>query len=114
VFPLACVDGTVSPELTGRIERAKHRRRAVKERFFHTAGLVRGRKYIRGSGPNGERGLIPEIGLETPGNPAWDQKCMIVDGSRKRRHSSNPVKRQWYARHRAIRFSRRFLAAAVA
>ena len=81
--------------------------------FFHTAGLVRGRKYIRGSGPNGERGLIPEIGLETPGNPAWE-KCIIVDGSRRRRHSSNRVKRQWYARHRAIRFSRRFLAAALA
>lgn len=39
---------------------------------------------------------------------------VMVDGTRKRRHSSNRVKREWYARHRAIRFSRRFLAAVEA
>ena len=32
----------------------------------------------------------------------------MPDGKRLRRHSINKAKRQWYARHRAIRFSRRF------
>ena len=30
------------------------------------------------------------------------------DGKRKRRHSSNRAKREWYALHRAHRFVRRF------
>jgi len=37
----------------------------------------------------------------------------LADGSRKRRQSSNRVKRQWYARHRAIRFARRFTARSI-
>ena len=32
----------------------------------------------------------------------------MPDGSRKRRFSPDAVKRQWYARHRAQRFARRF------
>jgi len=38
----------------------------------------------------------------------------VADGTRKRRHSSNRVKRQWYARHRAIRFARRLIARSIA
>ncbi len=32
----------------------------------------------------------------------------MPDGKRKRRHSENTAKRQWYALHRARRFRRRF------
>ena len=32
----------------------------------------------------------------------------MPDGKRKRRHSPNRAKRQWYARYRALRFGRRF------
>ena len=32
----------------------------------------------------------------------------MPDGKRKRRHAPNKAKRQWYARHRASRFRRRF------
>jgi len=32
----------------------------------------------------------------------------MPDGSRKRRHSENQARRQWYAHHRSVRFSRRF------
>ena len=32
----------------------------------------------------------------------------MPDGKRKRRHSSNPCKRQWYAEHRSRRFRKRF------
>ena len=32
----------------------------------------------------------------------------MPDGKRKRRYSPNAAKRQWYARHRALRFGRRF------
>jgi hypothetical protein len=32
----------------------------------------------------------------------------MPDGTRHRRFSANSAKRQWYARHRAIRFARRF------
>ena len=32
----------------------------------------------------------------------------MPDGKRKRRHCLNKAKRQWYARHRAERFRRRF------
>jgi hypothetical protein len=32
----------------------------------------------------------------------------MPDGKRKRRHSSNPSKRQWYAAHRSQRFRKRF------
>jgi hypothetical protein len=32
----------------------------------------------------------------------------MPDGSRKRRFSSNPAKRHWYAEHRTRRFNRRF------
>ncbi len=32
----------------------------------------------------------------------------MPDGTRNRRFSTNAAKRHWYARHRAIRFSRRF------
>ena len=38
----------------------------------------------------------------------------MPDGSRKRRHSADRAKQQWYAHHRAIRFSRRFLGVPVA
>jgi hypothetical protein len=38
----------------------------------------------------------------------------LADGTRKRRHSPNQSKRQWYARHRAIRFARRFTAQSIA
>jgi len=38
----------------------------------------------------------------------------MPDGSRKRRHSANRVKQQWYAQHRALRFSRRLLGTSVA
>jgi hypothetical protein len=38
----------------------------------------------------------------------------MPDGSRKRRHSIDPVKRHWYAQHRAMRFARRFFAVGVA
>ena len=31
----------------------------------------------------------------------------MPDGSRKRRHSENKSKREWYAHHRAVRFSQR-------
>ena len=39
---------------------------------------------------------------------------VMPDGSRKRRHSADRAKQQWYAHHRAIRFSRRFLGGPVA
>ncbi len=32
----------------------------------------------------------------------------MPDGKRKRRHSKNTAKRQWYAQHRAVRFGLRF------
>ena len=32
----------------------------------------------------------------------------MPDGKRKRRHHSNRARREWYARHRACRFQRRF------
>jgi hypothetical protein len=32
----------------------------------------------------------------------------MPDGKRKRRHSSDRVKRAWYARYRCLRFARRF------
>jgi hypothetical protein len=32
----------------------------------------------------------------------------MPDGKRKRRHDSNRARREWYARHRARRFQRRF------
>lgn len=32
----------------------------------------------------------------------------MPDGSRKRRHSTNPARRRWYAQHRSQRFGRRF------
>jgi len=32
----------------------------------------------------------------------------MPDGSRKRRHSTNPARRRWYAQHRSQRFCRRF------
>ncbi len=32
----------------------------------------------------------------------------MPDGKRKRRHSPNHAKRQWYARYRALRFGWRF------
>jgi hypothetical protein len=32
----------------------------------------------------------------------------MPDGRRKRRHGPNQAKRQWYARHRAARFRRKF------
>jgi hypothetical protein len=32
----------------------------------------------------------------------------MPDGSRKRRHSTNPARRRWYAQHRSTRFCRRF------
>ncbi len=32
----------------------------------------------------------------------------MPDGKRKRRHSVNQARRQWYAQHRSRRFSRRF------
>ena len=32
----------------------------------------------------------------------------MPDGTRHRRFSTNSAKRQWYARHRAVRFNRRF------
>lgn len=32
----------------------------------------------------------------------------MPDGTRKRRHSANQWKRQWYAEHRARRFRKRF------
>jgi hypothetical protein len=32
----------------------------------------------------------------------------MPDGKRKRRHSENLSKRRWYARHRSLRFARRF------
>jgi hypothetical protein len=34
----------------------------------------------------------------------------MSDAKRRRRHSPNHVKRAWYARHRCIRFARRFFA----
>lgn len=37
-----------------------------------------------------------------------EEEQAMPDGSRKRRHSFNCSKRQWYARHRARRFFRRF------
>lgn len=36
----------------------------------------------------------------------------MPDGTRKRRFSANRARRQWYARHRAGRFLRRFRIAA--
>jgi len=36
------------------------------------------------------------------------QGCRAMpDGKRHRRHCENLAKRQWYARHRAVRFARR-------
>jgi len=32
----------------------------------------------------------------------------MPDGKRKRRHSPLRAKREWYARHRSLRFRRRF------
>lgn len=32
----------------------------------------------------------------------------MPDGKRKRRHSTNKTRRDWYARHRSTRFTRRF------
>ncbi len=32
----------------------------------------------------------------------------MPDGTRNRRFSTNTAKRQWYAKHRALRFARRF------
>lgn len=32
----------------------------------------------------------------------------MPDGKRKRRHSENKSRRDWYARHRSSRFQRRF------
>ena len=32
----------------------------------------------------------------------------MPDGKRKRRFSTNPAKRAWYANHRSLRFARRF------
>ena len=32
----------------------------------------------------------------------------MADGIRNRRFSLNTAKREWYAKHRAVRFSRRF------
>lgn len=32
----------------------------------------------------------------------------MPDGKRKRRHSTNKAKREWYAKWRSIRFARRF------
>jgi hypothetical protein len=32
----------------------------------------------------------------------------MPDGKRKRRHSENKTRRDWYARYRSMRFSRRF------
>jgi len=32
----------------------------------------------------------------------------MPDGRRKRRHSPNKSRRDWYARHRSVRFQRRF------
>jgi hypothetical protein len=40
--------------------------------------------------------------------------AFMVDGTRKRRHSPNQIKRKWYARHRAIRFARRLFARSIA
>ena len=37
-----------------------------------------------------------------------DQEITMPDGKRRRRFSNNQHKRNWYARHRAIRFARRF------
>lgn len=34
-------------------------------------------------------------------------KQTFVDGSRRRRYSDNPAKRQWYAEYRNARFARR-------
>ena len=38
----------------------------------------------------------------------------MPDGKRKRRHSTNPARRRWYANHRARRFARRIWEAANA
>jgi hypothetical protein len=38
----------------------------------------------------------------------------MPDGTRKRRFSLNPARRRWYAKHRAVRFFRRFGLTAVA
>jgi hypothetical protein len=38
----------------------------------------------------------------------------MPDGKRKRRHSANPSKRQWYAQHRSRRFRKRFGLGSVA
>ncbi|MFO0895882.1 MAG: hypothetical protein U0836_00515 [Pirellulales bacterium] len=32
----------------------------------------------------------------------------MPDGKRKRRHSPNRCRREWYAKHRSVRFRRRF------
>ena len=32
----------------------------------------------------------------------------MADGTRKRRHSRVKAKREWYAKHRALRFARHF------
>ena len=52
--------------------------------------------------------------IETIDHAKWKRGTAMPDGSRKRRHSANCAKKQWYAHHRAIRFSRRFLGVAAA
>jgi hypothetical protein len=53
------------------------------------------------------------VGSKTSITPSEKGEAM-PDGRRKRRHSANCAKKQWYAHHRAIRFSRRFLGVASA
>jgi len=44
-----------------------------------------------------------------------NKEAAMPDGTRKRRFSSNLARRRWYAKHRAMRFFRRFgLTSAVA
>jgi hypothetical protein len=39
---------------------------------------------------------------------ADEEDKAMPDGKRKRRRSSDPAKRRWYAQHRPMRFCRRF------
>jgi hypothetical protein len=94
-------------------------------------GVNRGQpsgRFAAVAGKSESNSLFPEFGLsqivanfaeegseiENLDHAKWKRGTAMPDGSRKRRHSANCVKKQWYAHHRAIRFSRRFLGVASA
>jgi hypothetical protein len=99
-----------------RITHSAIEHRSVPVEDLPPGGEERDRKSVVFLGKNGETNPFHFRWQEegsTKGHRAGKEKAM-PDGRRKRRHSANRAKQQWYARHRAIRFSRRFLGTAIA